>query len=337
MDELYELGLPRAGVHAVPAALERRDLLRQMIRIRRIEERIAREYPAGRMRCPVHLSIGQEAAAVGACSVLRRTDRIVSTHRCHAHYLAKGGDLEGMIAELHGKVTGCCSGRGGSMHLFDDNAGVMASVPIVGGNVPLGVGLALASKQRRDNGVSVAFFGDGALEEGVVHESANLAATSRLPLVFVLENNLYSVYTPLSQRQPVRPLSAFADAHGMPAMEVDGNDVLSVRGAMTHATMRARRGEGPSLIIAHTYRLLEHCGPADDDHLGYRPPGELARWAARCPIARFTNELIETAELDEEALSTMEAEIAAEIDAAFVAALAAPFPAPHTIAESVHA
>ncbi|MFO0636244.1 MAG: thiamine pyrophosphate-dependent dehydrogenase E1 component subunit alpha [Nannocystaceae bacterium] len=337
MSASHEMAPRNTMMQTVVGPDERRALLTAMIRIRRIEERIAKEYPRGLMRCPVHLSIGQEAAAVGACAVLRRSDKITSTHRCHAHYLAKGGDLKPMIAELHGRASGCCGGRGGSMHLFDDAAGVVASVPIVGGNVPLGVGLALAAKQRRDGSVAATFFGDGALEEGVVHESANLAATLRLPIVFVLENNLYSVYTRLDQRQPLRSMSRFADAHGMPAMEIDGNDVLSMRGAMLHAVTRARRGDGPSLLVAHTYRQLEHCGPADDDHLGYRPAGELSRWAARCPIQRLSNEMLEQQEIDEATLETIEAAIAREIDDAFAAALAAPFPAAHTITESIHA
>lgn len=313
------------------------DLFRQMLRIRRIEEEVARRYADQQMRCPVHLSVGQEAAAVGACCVLRSTDQIVSTHRCHGHYLAKGGNLNAMIAELHGRTTGCCSGRGGSMHLFDAAAGILASVPIVGGNVPLAVGAALAAKQRRTNDVAVAFFGDGALEEGVVHESANLAATHGLPMAFFLENNRYSVYTPLDQRQPARPIVAFADAHGMPARSVDGNDVLAVREAMVHAVARARRGDGPTLVVADTYRFLEHCGPADDDALGYRPAGELARWQERCPVTSFERQLRELGELDDAIIAAFETTITAEIDRAFAAALAAPVPAPETAQEGVYA
>jgi TPP-dependent pyruvate/acetoin dehydrogenase alpha subunit len=315
----------------------RLDLFRQMLRIRRIEEEVARRYSEQRMRCPVHLSVGQEAAAVGACSVLRPTDPIVSTHRCHGHYLAKGGDLNAMIAELHGKATGCCGGRGGSMHLFDPAAGVLASVPIVGSNVPLGVGAALAAKQRKRSDVSVAFFGDGAFEEGVVHEAANFAGCHRLPVVFVLEYNLYSVYTPVDQRQPVRPLEAFAQTHGMAAEHVDGNDVIAVRGAMERAVVRARRGEGPTLLVVDTYRFLEHCGATDDDHLGYRPKGELAAWRERCPIAAMRASLVDSGELDDATEQSMEAAIAAEIDGAFTAAYAAPYPAAETAMEAVHA
>ncbi|HWB79383.1 MAG TPA: thiamine pyrophosphate-dependent dehydrogenase E1 component subunit alpha [Nannocystaceae bacterium] len=313
------------------------ELFHQMLRIRRIEEEVARRYADQQMRCPVHLSVGQEAAAVGACAVLRATDPIFSTHRCHGHYLAKGGDLTAMIAEIHGKVTGCCSGRGGSMHLFDQQAGIMASVPIVGGNVPLAVGAALAAKQTRRPDVSVAFFGDGAFEEGVVHESANFAGTHRLPVVFFLENNRYSVYTPLEQRQPERSLLAFAEAHGLDAAAVDGNDVLAVRSVMLNAVARARRGDGPSLIVADTYRFLEHCGPADDDALGYRPEGELASWKERCPVATYEAELRGAGELNDAMIAAFERSIAAEVASAFTAALAAPAPAAATATEMVYA
>lgn len=319
----------------------RLELFRSMLRIRRIEEAIARRYGEQRMRCPVHLSIGQEAAAVGACAALRPTDPIVSTHRCHGHYLAKGGDLRAMIAELYGKATGCCGGRGGSMHLFDPAAGVLASVPIVGSNVPLGVGAALTAKQRGRSDVAVAFFGDGAFEEGVVHEAANFAGCHRLPMIFVLENNLYSVYTPLDQRQPARAgghsMAGFAQTHGLAAEHADGNDVVAVHEAMGRAVVRARRGDGPSLLVVDTYRFLEHCGASDDDHLGYRPVGELAAWRDRCPVAGMRAALRDAGELDAATELALESAIVREIDEAFAAADAAPYPAAHTAMEAVHA
>ena len=177
-------------------------LLRAMLRIRLIEEEIAARYAEQEMRCPVHLSTGQEAVAVGVCAALRPDDKVVSTHRCHAHYLAKGGDLKAMLAEMHGRAAGCCGGRGGSMHLFDDDAGVLLSLPIVGSCLPIANGVALSMIQRGLDAVSVAFFGDGATEEGVFHETLNFAAVHRLPALFVLENNLYSCYTGLNDRQP---------------------------------------------------------------------------------------------------------------------------------------
>ena len=192
-------------------------LFRNLLRLRLIEEAIAAHYPRHEMRCPVHLSVGQEAVAVGTASAFQHTDRIVSTHRGHAHYLAKGGDLTAMLCELYGKATGCTGGRGGSMNLCDLDAGVLLTLPLVGSSIPLGVGVALTEKQRGGNGICGVYFGDAALEEGVFHESANFASLKKLPVVFICENNLYAVYTHIAKRQPHRPLIEAARAHGIPA------------------------------------------------------------------------------------------------------------------------
>jgi len=309
---------------------------RAMLRIRRVEERIAARYGEQEMRCPVHLSIGQEAAAVGACSALEREDLIVSSHRCHGHYLAKGGSLEAMLAEIYGRESGCCGGRGGSMHLFDREAGVLGSVPIVASSIPLALGAGLHFARTGQPRVSVACLGDGALEEGVFHESLNLAAVQRLPVVFFVENNLYSVYTPLAQRQPQRPLAALATAHALPALAADGNDVEAIWRVMSRAVAHARAGAGPSLVVVDTYRFLEHCGTQDDDALGYRPAGELAAWLARCPVARLRQALAAQGILAEAEHDRVEAELAREIDAAFEAARAAPFPRAETRAEHTY-
>ncbi|MEO5365745.1 MAG: thiamine pyrophosphate-dependent dehydrogenase E1 component subunit alpha, partial [Magnetococcus sp. WYHC-3] len=287
-------------------------------------------------RCPVHLSIGQESIAVGACSVLESRDIIFSNHRSHAHYLAKGGDLTAMLAEIYGKDTGCCRGRGGSMHLVDRAAGVAGALPIVGGAIPLAVGGALAQRNLGTGAVVLAFLGDGALEEGVFHESANLAVTLELPVVFVCENNLYSVYTALPRRQPNRPLTDLAQAHGLPNTRGDGNDLLAVRALVGDAVARARRGGGPSFVELTTYRWLEHCGPHCDDHLGYRPPGELERWKEQCPVNRFTTWMQRQGWLEASALAALQQELHAEIDAAFTAARSAPFPEASTAAEMVY-
>ena len=324
-----------ASVWEDPAV--RLDLYRRMVYVRAVEEAIAARYADQEMRCPVHLSIGQEAAAVGACAPLEPDDQIVTTHRCHSHYLAKGGDLKAMLAEIHGKAAGCCGGRGGSMHLFDPAAGVLASVPIVGSSVPLGVGAALTLKRRGSDRVCVVFLGDGALEEGVFHESANFAVVHRLPVVFFVENNLFSVYTPLNQRQPDRPLTRIAEAHALPFEAADGNDVLAVAEATTRAVDLARGGGGPTLLVVDTYRWREHCGPNYDDDLGYRDPGEAAAWRARCPLARFAAALRRDGLLDDDREESLLAEIDAEIDAAFVFARAAPFPEPATAGARVHA
>jgi 2-oxoisovalerate dehydrogenase E1 component len=322
-----------ATLRALPATAVA--LYRSMLRIRRVEEAIAERYAGNEMRCPVHLSIGQEATAVGACAALRPEDRIVSTHRCHGHYLAKGGDLTAMLAELHGKQTGCCGGRGGSMHLFDEEAGLVASVPVVGSSIPLGVGIALRFAQRRQDLVCMTFLGDAAMEEGAFHEAANFAVVHRLPVVFFVENNLYSVYTRLSERQPDRPLTQLAAAHRLPSWTADGNDVLAVQAAAEAAVSRARAGNGPGLVVADTYRWREHCGPSYDDELGYRPAGELASWQDRCPVERLRQKLRAADLLSDSAERGLLREIEAEISQAFAGVQAAPFPDPATVADGL--
>ena len=310
-------------------------LYRSMLRIRLIEEAIAERYSEEKMRCPVHLSIGQEAVPVGVSAALGPEDQAVSTHRCHAHYLAKGGDLDAMLGELHGKATGCCGGRGGSMHLFDLDAGLLVSLPIVASSIPIGVGAALGYRQRGEDRVVVIYLGDASTEEGVFHESANFAALKKLPVIFLCENNLYSVYTGLADRQPERPLEALAVAHGMPAERVDGNDVLAVRRATERAANRARAGGGPTMIVADTYRWREHCGPNYDNDIGYRTPAEFEAWKERDPIAVSRESLKAAGLLVDEAALTDELE--AEIAAAFQRAEAAPFPDPATVREDVYA
>jgi 2-oxoisovalerate dehydrogenase E1 component len=312
-------------------------IYQSMVRIRRIEEAIAARYAAAKMRCPVHLSVGQEATAVGACAALLPTDKVVSTHRCHGHYLAKGGDLRAMIAELCGKQSGCCGGRGGSMHLFDDAAGVVASVPIVGSAIPLGVGIALAARQLRNGQVCMTFLGDAAVEEGAFHEAANFAALHQLPVIFFVENNLYSVYTRLGDRQPDRPIARLGDGYHMPRVQIDGNDALAVLEASRSAVATARAGGGPSLIVADTYRWLEHCGPNFDDDLGYRPEGELERWQDRCPVERLRHTLIGLDVLGDRDDDEMGRAIDAEIEEAFAFADADAEPAAATASSAVWA
>jgi pyruvate dehydrogenase E1 component alpha subunit len=330
--------LPQKQAAAQPLdAPQLRQAFRDMLRIRLVEEEIVARYGEEKMRCPVHLSIGQEAVSVGVSRVLRTDDQVVSTHRCHAHYLAKGGDLTAMLAELMGKETGCCGGRGGSMHLFDTAAGVLLSLPIVAASIPVGVGAALAIKQRRQSAVAVIYLGDASIEEGAYHESANFAALHALPAVFVCENNLYSVYTPLRERQPARPLLELGRAHGMPAEAVDGNDVEAVTHAASAAVARARAGGGPSFIQADTYRWREHCGPNFDNHLGYRTESEFEEWRARDPLARLQRKLAASGRLAAADEQRMRQEIGAEIAAAFAAAENAPPPAAGSIAARIYA
>jgi TPP-dependent pyruvate/acetoin dehydrogenase alpha subunit len=301
-------------------------LFREMLRIRMIEEEIAARYSEEKMRCPVHLSIGQEAVPVGISAVLRHTDQAVSTHRCHAHYLAKGGDLRAMLCEIMGREPGCCHGRGGSMHLFDRNVGMLLSLPIVAASIPVGVGAAMAMKQRGEDNVAVIYLGDASVEEGVFHESANFAALRKLPAIFVCENNLYSVYTPLRERQPPRPITELATAHGLHAVHVDGNDVLAVHRAAAELVALTRTGAGPCFMLADTYRWREHCGPNYDNTLGYRTEAEFETWRARDPIEALARALEVHGLLDQSKRQAIARELAAEIEAAFADAEAAPFP-----------
>ncbi|MBM23067.1 MAG: acetoin dehydrogenase [Gammaproteobacteria bacterium] len=312
-------------------------LYRGLLRLRLVEETIASRYSEQEMRCPVHLSVGQEASAVGACSPLTERDVIVSTHRSHGHYLAKGGSLIAMLAEIYGRETGCCGGRGGSMHLFDKKVGVLASVPIVGSTIPLGVGAALAFQQRGETRVSMVFMGDAATEEGVFHESLNFASLLNLPVVFFVENNLYSVYTHIRERQPERPLTAYAKAHEIPSIRVDGNDVLVVREAAYEMVERARQNQGPSLIVADTYRWREHCGPNYDNDLGYRTISEFKDWKHLCPVKKLQEHLIVLEFLNDKIVADLTEQIETEIKEAFDSARKAPFPLPESAGLRVYA
>jgi TPP-dependent pyruvate/acetoin dehydrogenase alpha subunit len=268
------------------------DLYQQVLRIRLIEEEIAKRYSEQKMRCPTHLSIGQEAVAVGISSLLTIDDKAYSSHRAHAHYLAKGGDLKQLIAELYGKKTGCTGGRGGSMHLTDLDVGFVASTAIVANSIPVAVGNALHQKVHHKNELSIAYFGDGATEEGAFYESANFAAVKKLPILFVCENNQYSVYSPLKDRQPSgRSISRLAKEIGVESIEVDGNDIESIITASEKLIQHIRNGNGPALIECHTYRHREHCGPGFDDHLEYRPSNDVEKWLAKDPLIQLENKL----------------------------------------------
>ena len=299
-----------------------------MTRIRRAEEAIVARYPEQEIRCPTHLSIGQEAVAVGVCQALREQDVVLSGHRCHAHYLAKGGSLRRMFAELYGKATGCCGGKGGSMHLASPETGMLGASAIVAGTVPIAVGAALAAALRGSDDVSVAFFGDAGIEQGVTHESLAFAALRRLPVVFVCENNLYATLTPLSKRQVSADVWPRAVAHGLPGVSVDGNDVLAVYEAAAHAVARARAGDGPTFIEAKTYRWREHVGPNFDVELGYRTQAELDAWMARDPLLRHARILETSGVLTAAERLALDREVEAEVADAVRFAKASPFPEP---------
>ena len=301
-------------------------LYQQMRRIRLVEERIADRYPRQEMRCPVHLCVGQEAVAVGVAAALTRSDYVMTGHRSHGHYLAKGGDLRAMMAELFGKATGCTGGRGGSMHLVDLAAGFLGAVPIVAATIPIAVGTAFGSATRREPRVTVAAFGEAAVEEGVCHESLNFAALKRLPVVFVCENNLYSVYSPLSVRQPAREVFELARGHGIESHQGDGNDVLEVQALAEAAVRKARQGGGPSFLEFRTYRWREHCGPYYDNEMGYRTTAEFEAWKQQCPIARLEQRLLADGRLSPDAAQELTRRLHDEIDAAMAFASESPFP-----------
>jgi TPP-dependent pyruvate/acetoin dehydrogenase alpha subunit len=264
------------------------DIYYRLVKIRLAEEAIAENYKQQEMRCPVHLSIGQEAVAVGVCAALKDDDIIFSTHRCHSHYLGKGGSLERMIAELHGKQTGCSGGLGGSMHLVDESVGMMGSSAIVGGSIPLGVGAALSIKMSGESDqVAIPFFGDGATEEGVFHESLSFASLHKLPVVFIAENNFVATSSPLVARRPKDNIFRHGEVFGIPGHAVNGNNVVEVYETARKAVEIARKGEGPSLIEARTYRMMGHVGPNEDKCSGLRTEQEWDHWRKKCPIKNF--------------------------------------------------
>lgn len=303
------------------------DLFFKMLRIRRIEEAIADRYSEQKMRCPTHLSIGQEGIAVGVSEALHNEDLIMSNHRAHAHYLAKGGDLKQMIAEIHGKRTGCSLGRGGSMHLIDLSVGMMGSTPIVANSIPVATGLAFASHLKKDKKITVSYFGEGATEEGVFSESLNFASLKNLPILFVCENNLYSVYSPLNVRQsPTRNRVKIAEAHGMFAIHGNGNGVEETLRITKEAVNSIRLGNGPAYIELDTYRFREHCGPNYDTDLGYRTEEEFNGWLNKCPIKVSRDKLLSEKLATDNELDAMEMKIQEEIKDAFAFAKESPYP-----------
>jgi TPP-dependent pyruvate/acetoin dehydrogenase alpha subunit len=315
-----------------------RDLLahlyRKMILVREFELRAVEERRRGLIPGFIHSCVGQEATAVGACAALSREDVITSTHRGHGHLLGKGGDPKYMMAELAGRSTGYCLGRGGSLHLADFDLGILGANGIVGGGFPMAVGAALAYQMRGDDQVALAFFGDGAINEGSFHESANLAGLWKLPVIFFCENNLYGEGTPQSQQAPIADLALRAEGYGFPGHIVDGNDVVAVYKATVKARVRALAGEGPTLIEAKTYRFRGHY---EGDPQVYRLPGELAAWKKRDPIPAFRQQLILANIFDESQIVAMEVSVQAELDEAVNFATDSPFPAVEEALKGVYA
>jgi TPP-dependent pyruvate/acetoin dehydrogenase alpha subunit len=312
-----------------PWLLDRRST---MLRIRRAEEAVAHMIESGEALCPCHLYIGQEAIATGVTAALDPLDTVWGGHRSHGHYLAKGGSLEAMFAEILGKSTGCSGGRGGSMHLLARAQGILGTVPIVAGTVPLAVGAAMAYKMRKEPHVAVAFFGDGTLEEGHVHESMNLAALYRLPVIFLGDTNLYSSHMHWSERRVADNLDRAGEFHSIPGGRVDGNDVEAVYVAASAAIAMARNGEGPSFLECRTFRWRGHVGASSDIDVGVKRRGELAEWTAQDPLARVEARLRECGiqEFDDR-------QIDQEIQTALHRARAAALPPPERLLHHVFA
>jgi TPP-dependent pyruvate/acetoin dehydrogenase alpha subunit len=306
-------------------------LYRSLYRIRRVEEKIIDVYPSDRVKSPVHLSIGQESVSVGVCAALAPDDIAFGTYRGHALYLAKGGDLKRMIAELYGKVDGASRGKAGSMHLIDLSANMMGTSAIVATTIPQAVGYAFALKTRQAKQIVVCFFGEGAMDEGVCYESLNFAALKKLPILFICENNHYAIYSHIRERMPHPDPCERAAVFRIPNERIEGGDTLKIRDASQKAVAKVRAGEGPQFIECMTYRWRDHVGPDEDRKWKYRADEELDDWIRRDELKRL-GEMLDAGERQQ-----IEAAADAEIAAAFDYAEVSVFPGPEELATNVFA
>jgi TPP-dependent pyruvate/acetoin dehydrogenase alpha subunit len=300
-----------------------------MVQIRLCEESFIEPILSGEVHCPVHLYSGEEAIATGICAALSKDDYIFGTHRSHGHYLAKGGDMRELIAEIYGKATGCSRGRGGSMHIIEPEKGMMGAAPIVAGTISLALGAALASKIRKERRVSVSFFGDGASTEGVLYESINFAALKKLPILFVCENNFYSTHMPIKECRSNERIYNIGKPYGIFTTRVNGNDVLKNYEVAKKAIDLCRNGKGPAFIECVTYRLRGHVGPDDNiqgTHTDIRPKEEINRWKRKDPIRNFERYLLENNILKQEDIDKIEREVEKEVEKAFAFAKKSPYP-----------
>ena len=310
------------------------DLVERMVRIREFEEAGGRLMEQGKIPGALHLYVGEEAVAAGVCVNLNRDDYITSTHRGHGHLVAKGGDFRQMYAELFGKATGYCRGKGGSMHIADLDLGMLGANGIVGGGPPIAVGAGWTAKRRGRGQVVACFFGDGASNQGAFHEAANMAALWKLPVIFVCENNLYGEYTRQDRHQVITDVADRASAYGMPGIVVDGMDVIAVYEAAHEAVERARRGSGPALVECKTYRYFDHVGVSAT--AAYRTDDEVRSWRARDPIDAYRSRLVEMGALSQEDADSLRARIRAEIDEAIRYAEESPLPDPADLLADVY-
>jgi pyruvate dehydrogenase E1 component alpha subunit len=303
-------------------------MYRNMLRIRRFEERLADESAQGNIPGLLHLYVGEEAVAVGACSALRKDDYITSTHRGHGHCIAKGGELRKMMAELFAKETGYCKGRGGSMHVAAPDIGIVGCSAIAGAGIPIAAGVGLSAKLRKTDQVCVSFFGDGASNTGAFHEGMNLASLWELPVVYVLENNLYAISTPAARSSKLKNISDRAAAYGMPAAIADGMDVLSVYETVSEAVARARKGQGPTLVECKTYRFRGHHEGDPKKGETYRNKQEMDEWEKLDPILRLKDEMIKGKKATQAELDAIDQEVMKELEDAVTFAKESPSPKP---------
>ena len=299
---------------------------RSMKLIRRVEETLGDMVSTGEARCPCHLGIGQEAVAVGICTHLRPTDKVFGAHRSHSHYLALGAPVEGLLAEVLGKDTGCARGFGGSMHLIAREYGLVGTVPIVGATIPIAVGAGIAARMDGNQGIAVSFLGDGAAEEGVFHESLNLAKTANSAILFVVENNLYASHLHIDERQPSNSIARFAKAHGVKYSIVDGNDISSVSSESLKLIEYSRTYQSPTLIEAVTYRWRGHVGHREDDDVGVERSGNLPSWKLSDPVGRFIDALMTAKKITKVEIAAADNEIETIISNALFTARQAEFP-----------
>lgn len=307
-----------------------RDLMQiyeTMLRIRLFEERLIQLYPGEKIRTPVHLCVGQEAIAAGVCHNLLKGDYLFTNHRCHGHCLAKGMSMSSILAELYGKRTGCCKGKGGSMHLSDPDKQIMATSAIVGGNIPMAVGAGLALKFRKSRNISVVFFGDGAVDEGAFYESLNFAALKKLPVMFVCENNFYATNSPQRARQPLDNIVKKGEVFGIKGFRCDGNDAIKIFNTSARLIEKIRKGSGPYLIECRTYRWKGHVGPDCDFEKGCRPKYELDTWLKKCPVIRLEAKLLKKGLLTETKIERIRRRIRQQIARAEIFAGRSHFPA----------
>ncbi|MBN1353329.1 MAG: thiamine pyrophosphate-dependent dehydrogenase E1 component subunit alpha [Candidatus Omnitrophica bacterium] len=313
----------------------KKTLLREMLRIRMIEERIAEIYPRGEIRTPAHFSIGQEAVSVGVCAALGKDDWVFNSHRCHAGYLARGGSLSSMMAELFGRSTGVCGGKSGSAHLASPKIN-MYSAPILGALIPVGVGVGFSFAMDGKKNIAVVFFGDAAFEEGVCAESINFAVLKKVPVLFVCENNFFSSHTHIKYRQPAIPIYKRVKSYGIEALRVDGMDVMEVYKASARLVKKIRDGSGPLFMECTTYRFLEHVGPNFDFNNPYRTEKEVRMWMRRCPIARLRRRLLKDNTVTEKELESMAEKISLEIDGSLDYARKSPWPEDEDLLKDVY-